>query len=116
MAFLGGTMIIFSLISGVIAIITAVMGVMEGKKDYKEGCENRIVKYNAYIEKKKAEIEQCRLEEQRTLEEIYIAQETEKKRLESFSPDLFDRCSGGRRFPLHPPRERRCGIQASGEV
>src|SRR5699024_5110306 len=47
--------------------------------------------YNAYIEKKKAEIEQCRLEEQRTLEEIYIAQETEKKRLESFSPDLFDR-------------------------
>ena len=91
MAFLGGTMIIFSLISGVIAIITAVMGVMEGKKDYKEGCENRIVKYNAYIEKKKAEIEQCRLEEQRTLEEIYISQESEKKRLESFSPDLFDR-------------------------
>ena len=91
MAFLGGTMIIFSLISGVIAIITAVMGVMEGKKDYKEGCENRIVKYNAYIEKKKAEIEQCRMEEQRTLEEIYISQESEKKRLESFSPDLFDR-------------------------
>lgn len=91
MAFMGGTMIIFSLISGVIAIITAVMGVMEGKKDFREKTEDRLVKYNAYIERKTAEIEQCRAEERKSLEEIYVSQEVEKQRLENFSPDLFDR-------------------------
>lgn len=91
MAFMGGTMILFSLISGVIAIITAVMGVREGKKEFKEKSEERIVKYNAYIEKKTAEIEQCRAGEQKSLEEIYVSQDIEKQRLESFSPDLFDR-------------------------
>lgn len=91
MAFMGGTMILFSLISGVIAIITAVMGVMEGRKDFREKSEERIVKYNAYIEKKKSEIEQCRAEERKSLEEIYVPQDIEKQRLEVFSPDLFDR-------------------------
>lgn len=91
MAFMGGTMIIFSLISGVIAIITAIMGVREGKKDFKEKSQERIVKYNAYIEKKTAQIEQCRAEERKSLEEVYVSQDIEKQRLANFSPDLFDR-------------------------
>lgn len=91
MAFLGGTMIIFSLLSGVIAIITAVMGIREGKKDYKESCEERTRKYNAYIASKQAEIEQCRAQERTFLEEMYVSQDVETQRLEKFSPELFDR-------------------------
>lgn len=91
MAFLGGTMILFSMVSGVIAIMTAVMGIREGKKEYQEKTEERIQKYTAYIEKKKAEIEQCRMEEKQSLEAIYVSQAVEKQRLDRFSADLFDR-------------------------
>lgn len=36
MAFMGGAMIIFSIVSGVIAIITTVAGLVQNKKDYKQ--------------------------------------------------------------------------------
>ena len=81
----------FMLISSGIGVVTAIIGLVQGKKDFKNDSASRIEKYNNYIAKKRAEIEACRAEEQRTLEEIYIPQQAEQARFNSFSSDLFDR-------------------------
>ena len=91
MVFMGGAMVIMSMISGVMAIVTAVIGVISGNKDYKKNSAERIQKYNNYIAKKKAEIQEYRKKEHAELEEIYIAQNVESQRFEDFSSDLFDR-------------------------
>lgn len=91
MAFFGGMMIIMSVISGVMAILTTIMSIKEANKEFKENSAERIEKYNAYIEKKKVEIKECRDQEKTELEEIYISQEIEKERFNEFSSDLFDR-------------------------
>ena len=91
MAFSGGAMIIMSLISGGMAIVTSVLTVIEGNKDYKKGVADRIKKYNTYISNKKKEIEGCRNEEHAQLEELYVSQREEQARFHSFSPNLFDR-------------------------
>jgi len=91
MAAYGGRMIIMSAISGVMAIITTILGIREGNKEFKKQSEERIVKYEGYIDKKKKDIEQFRDEEKAVLEEIYISQNTSQKRLETFSSELFDR-------------------------
>ena len=84
-------MIIFSLISCTIAIITAVVGVMEGKKEFREKTANRIEVYQKYIASKRQEIEECRNREWTERNEIYIPAEQEIQQVETFSPDLFDR-------------------------
>lgn len=92
MAALGGTtMIIFSGISGGMAILTSILGFREGKKEYREKSAERIEKYNAYIANKRAEIEQLRDEELRLREDIYISQDAEQKMLDAFSYRLFER-------------------------
>lgn len=91
MAFMGGTMIIMSGISAAMAIFTTVLSIRESNKDYKKSSADRIEKYNAYVEKKKVEIEECRKQELEELEELYISQNAETQRLDSFSPELFDR-------------------------
>ena len=84
-------MIIFSLISCTIAIIRAVVGVMEGKKECREKTANRIEVYQKYIASKRQEIEECRNREWTERNEIYIPAEQEIQQVETFSPDLFDR-------------------------
>lgn len=91
MAFMGGAMIIMSVISGALAILTTVLGIYEAKKDFKVSSAARIEKYNAYIERKKQEIEACRIQEAAQLEEVYISQEEVLRRFDAFSTDLFDR-------------------------
>lgn len=91
MAFFGGALIVMSAISGAMAIFTTIMSIKEGNKDYKESLAERTEKYNAYTEKKKTEIEECRKQESKELEELYISQTTEIERFDTFSPDLFDR-------------------------
>ena len=91
MAFMGGAMIIMSAISGVMAIVTTILSIREGNKEYKQSSEERIQKYNAYITNKKAEIEKCRNEERATLEGIYISSAVEEQNFNSFSSSLFDR-------------------------
>lgn len=91
MAFMGGMMIIMSAISGLMAVVTTIIGVKEGKKEYKQNTIERIEKYNAYIAKKKQEIDECREQEHEELEELYVAQHVEQERFRTFSPDLFDR-------------------------
>lgn len=81
----------FMLISSGIGLVTVIIGVIQSKKDFKMSSEQRITKYNTYIENKKREIESCRLDEHNTLEEIYISSEVEQNNLSTFSPDLFDR-------------------------
>ena len=91
MAFMGGAMIAMSAISGVMAIITTVVGIKEGNKDYKQAVEDRLSKYNNYIARKREDISRSRNQEHSELEELYISQETEKQRFQEFSSSLFDR-------------------------
>lgn len=91
MAFFGGMMIIMSVISGAMAIFTTIMSIKEGNKEYKESSAERIDKYNAYISKKKKEIEEKREQEHLELEELFVSQPVEQERFSSFSADLFDR-------------------------
>lgn len=91
MAFFGGMMIIMSLISGVMAVVTAVLTIRENNRDYKKAIAERAEKYNAYLMNKQNEIQQCRDQEARELEEVYIGQDKAEQRILSFSPGLFDR-------------------------
>ncbi len=91
MAFMGGAMVFFGLISGGMSVITAVLGITEDKKDYKRGIVERIEKYNRYIEIKREEIQHCRQLERQTLNEIYLSPEQEQQMFYEFSSDLFDR-------------------------
>lgn len=93
MAFMGGAMIVFSLVSGAMAIITSVLGVIQGNNDYKKETAERIEKYNKYAENKREEIKEYREQEKKTLEKIYIDQSTEQILFSDFSCDLFDRQS-----------------------
>lgn len=87
----GRGMILFSVISGLMGIVTGIISVVENKKEYKKNTEERITKYNNYIKNKKEEIESFRAEESRTLNEIFIDQNNEIYNFETFSADLFDR-------------------------
>ena len=91
MAFKGGGMIIMSLISGGMAIVTAVMGMREQNKDYDEAVAKRISTYDTYVKNKRAEIQQYREQERQTLERLYIDQNAEKNNFHAFSSNLFDR-------------------------
>lgn len=91
MAFFGGMMIIMSVISGTMAIFTTIVSINEGNKEYKESSAERIEKYNAYISRKKKEIEKSREQEHTELEEMFVSQPVEQERFSSFSTDLFDR-------------------------
>lgn len=109
MAMLGSiTMIIFSGISGVMSIVTAVITLKAGNKEYNQSVASREKKYTSYIERKRQEIESCRKDEQLVLDEIYISQELEQQKLRSFSPDLFDRTNQDEDF--------LCVRLGSGEV
>lgn len=91
MASIGGAMVIFSLISGSIAVITTVMTMIQGNRDYKQSVKERIETYNKYIEKKRNQIIELRKIEKRLLEKKYPDQQEEKLRILLFSNDLFDR-------------------------
>ena len=91
MAFMGGGMIIFSIISGVMAIVTSVLGVIQGNKDFKRESAERIRKYNKYANAKKAEINALRNQEREALSKIYTDQTAEQTMFQNFSSDLFDR-------------------------
>lgn len=92
MAFMGGTsMIIFSAVSAIMAIITAVIGIVQANKDFKNETQQRIEKYNNYASQKRQEITAVRNEERTALESIYPNQDSEQRMIFDFSSDLFDR-------------------------
>ena len=92
MAFMGGTsMIIFSAVSGVMAIVTSVLTIVQSNKDYKMECKQRIEKYQKYAASKRSEITEFRNQERTALESIYPNHSVEQKMIFGFSSDLFDR-------------------------
>ena len=91
MASMGGRMILFSAISGGLAVVAAIAGMISNNKEFKRKTAERQVKYRDYIARKRREIEASREEEREVLEKIYVSPETSMERLDVFSPDLFDR-------------------------
>ncbi len=87
----GGGMIIMSAISGVMAIVTSILTMRDSSKEFKKNTSERIEKYNSYVTKKKAEIQQSRAQEYAELEEKFISQPVEEERFRLFSSELFDR-------------------------
>lgn len=90
-AFGGITMIIFSGISAVMAIITAFLSLRQNKKEHKLAEQKREEQYNKYIEDKRNEIVQRREMELSNLEDIYLSFCQEEEYFKEFSPHLFDR-------------------------
>ncbi len=91
MALMGGMMVIFSAVTCMVGVISAIAGSIEAKRDFKMKIDDRIKNYTAYIDAKRREIEECRNQEREALENIYISKEKEIRLLSNFSPDLFAR-------------------------
>ena len=81
----------FMLISSGIGVVTAIFSIIENKKDFKENTEERIKKYNNYIDRKRKEIKKHRENEKKELEKKYIDSKKELHNIYVFSEDLFDR-------------------------
>lgn len=81
----------FMLVSSGLGVVTAIISIIQSKKDFKTNSVDRVERYTTYIDKKKAEIESDRNAEQALLEEIYIDQKIETNNFTEFSPNLFDR-------------------------
>lgn len=81
----------FMLVSSGLGVVTAIISIIQSKKDFKTNSVDRVERYTTYIDKKKAEIESDRNAEQALLEEIYIDQKIETNNFAEFSPNLFDR-------------------------
>lgn len=91
MASMGGAMIWFSLISGGLAILTAILTFLDSRKEFKKSVVQRTETYNAYIAKKRSEIEESRECERNLLAQRFVSQSCECQWLDEFSPQLFDR-------------------------
>lgn len=98
MGLTGGMFILLSLMSAIAGVVTAILGVRDSKKEYKKAFEERIKKYNNYIDKKRIEINEARSEELSVLQDKYISEEQEISNLKKFSYTLFDRCVGDEDF------------------
>ena len=81
----------FMLVSSGLGVVTAIISIIQSKKDFKTNSVDRVERYTTYIDKKKAEIESDRNAEQALLEEIYIDQKIERNNFAEFSSNLFDR-------------------------
>lgn len=86
-----GTYIILSACSMGMGIVTSVLGIVTGKKQYKRECRERVQKYSGYIEKKKAEITALRQKELDNLNDIYCDIETDVAAALHFHRRLFER-------------------------
>lgn len=91
-------MMIFSAVSGIMAAVTAVIGVIQGKKDFKKQSDTRIQKYTFYIENKRNTIAEERNIEKELLEKIYIDTNRELQNIYHFSGNLFDRTKSDKDF------------------
>lgn len=83
--------IIFSACSMGIGIITSIAAIISDRKKFKKDTEERIVKYNKYIDNKKKEIESYREDELTRLNAISIDLDDEIRNVDEFSGNLFDK-------------------------
>lgn len=91
MAAMGDSMIIYSMLSGGMAIVIAIATLIQNSADYKKDIKKRTEQYHQYEKRKRSEIEELRLKERKELEAIYIDNKEKERRLSEFSRDLFDR-------------------------
>ncbi len=94
MASMGGSMIIFSVVSGGMAVITAIVSAIQNSKDFKKESRERIEKYKKYADNKRIEITEYRNTERQERESIYVDQASEEALLHQYSCELFDRQIG----------------------
>ena len=87
----GGRMLVFSIISGIMAIISSVGALIQNRNEKKESIRGRTQKYKQYIANKQREIELAREKEKKDLEKICLSLSEEAERILCFSPELFDR-------------------------
>lgn len=85
------TFVIFSVCSMSMGIITSIASYVSGKKKYKKACEKRLTQYEAYINKKKEEIQNARAEERTALVDNYRSIEESLDIIKKFDRKLFDR-------------------------
>ena len=91
MAAMGGSMILYSLLSGGMAVVIAIATLIQNSADYKKDIKNRIEQYHQYERRKRREIAELRSKEKEELEYIYIDNVEKERRLSEFSRELFDR-------------------------
>lgn len=91
MAAMGGTMVVYSLVSGGMAVVLAVATVIQGNRNYKKEVKERIEKYHSYEQRKRQEIEGYRNKEREELNRIFLDIKGEEQLLNMFSGELFDR-------------------------
>lgn len=90
----GGTFILFSACTMGIGIVTTIISFVSNHKEYKVNYKKREETYKNYIEKKKQEIQEARIEEKQYLEKLYPTVQQEYQMVQEFSADLF-RCQLG---------------------
>lgn len=108
------TFIIFSVCSMSLGVFTTVFSMVSQRKKYKEDIQNRIEKYNEYVEHKRKEILAYRQDEVKRLNDIYIDSEKEIANVESFSGELFEKTINDEDF-LHV-RIGKGAIDAKREI
>jgi len=90
----GGTMGSFVILSAVtmsIGIMTSVLSIIDGKKKFKKGTEERTANYSRYAEGKRKEISAERDRETHILEKIYYDIRRDTAIADGFLPELFER-------------------------
>lgn len=80
-----------SLISMTLGIVTSVATIITDRKKYKEDLTERKNTYDAYIDKKRKEIEESRTLEKELLDNTYYSSEDEIRIINDFTSDLFNR-------------------------
>ncbi len=87
----GSSYIWISLISMTLGICTSAAGIIGERRKYKKSMEERRTVYTAYVEEKRAEIEESRKLEKDLLEDCYYAPSKEVQIINDFSSELFNR-------------------------
>lgn len=74
-----------------VGILTSVLGIIDGKRQYKKDIVSRKETYEAYIEEKKEDVKEKRSEELAVLNRIYPSPEQEYEMVIDFAGNLFER-------------------------
>lgn len=83
--------LIFSVCSMGMGIVTSAISMISERRKYKKDVENRDIKYNEYINNKRAQIQDCRQKELQKLNDIYVDTNEMYKRVLHFSGEIFDK-------------------------
>jgi S-DNA-T family DNA segregation ATPase FtsK/SpoIIIE len=89
----GGGFLIFSGLSMGVGVLSSLISLITGSRDFKKENKLRKQKYEAYISEKRRELTALRDNERELLEHRYYNTDTLLQMTEGFSGDLFDRCS-----------------------